>query len=198
MNYIKIKLYLDFVVSFILLIVLLPIFLLTIILIFLFMGKPIFFIQPRLGKNKKVFKIIKFRTLDNISKSQIEYKNDDRRVTKLGSFLRKTSLDELPNLYNIIKGDMSFIGPRPLLVRYKDGFNPYFDLRHTVKPGITGFAQIKGRTNISWRNRFRYDVFYSKNISLRLDFYIFLRTVKYLILLEGYKKNEVKFTKPFV
>ena len=198
MNYIKIKLYLDFVVSFILLIVLLPIFLLTIILIFLFMGKPIFFIQPRLGKNKKVFKIIKFRTLDNISKSQIEYKNDDRRVTKLGSFLRKTSLDELPNLYNIIKGDMSFIGPRPLLVRYKDGFNPYFDLRHTVKPGITGFAQIKGRTNISWRNRFRYDVFYSKNISLRLDFYIFLRTVKYLILLEGYKKNEVKYTKPFV
>lgn len=198
MNYIKIKLYLDFVISFILLIVLLPIFLLTIILIFLFMGKPIFFIQPRLGKNKKVFKIIKFRTLDNISKSQIEYENDDKRVTKLGSFLRKTSLDELPNLYNIIKGDMSFIGPRPLLVRYKDGFNPYFDLRHTVKPGITGFAQIKGRTNISWRNRFRYDVFYSKNISLRLDFYIFLRTVKYLILLEGYKKNEVKFTKPFV
>lgn len=198
MNYIKIKLYLDFVVSFILLIVLLPIFLLTIILIFLFMGKPIFFIQPRLGKNKKVFKIIKFRTLNNIGKSQIEYENDDKRVSKLGSFLRKTSLDELPNLYNIIKGDMSFIGPRPLLVRYKDGFNPYFDLRHTVKPGITGFAQIKGRTNISWRNRFRYDVFYSKNISLRLDFYIFLRTVKYLILLEGYKKNEVKFTKPFV
>ena len=122
----------------------------------------------------------------------------DEKELQAWFFLRKTSLDELPNLYNIIKGDMSFIGPRPLLVRYKDGFNPYFDLRHTVKPGITGFAQIKGRTNISWRNRFRYDVFYSKNISLRLDFYIFLRTVKYLILLEGYKKNEVKFTKPFV
>lgn len=198
MKYINYKPYLDFFISIFLFLILSPLIFFICILILIVIGRPIFFVQQRLGKNKKIFSIIKFRTLKNSTSTNVALDEDDLRSTKLGLFLRKTSLDELPNLINVIKGDMSFIGPRPLLVRYKDGFSNYFDIRHSVKPGITGIAQIKGRTNMSWRNRFRFDVFYVKKISFKLDFFIFTKTIKYLFLLHGFRKNEVKFTKPFV
>jgi lipopolysaccharide/colanic/teichoic acid biosynthesis glycosyltransferase len=148
------------------------------LLIFVFLGHPIIFKQERPGMNEKIFKVYKFRTM-RLSLSEIG--NDKERLTKFGRILRLLSLDELPQLYNIIKGDMSFIGPRPLLVRYLPLYNGTQRRRHLVRPGLTGLAQINGRNELSWPDRFVLDINYVDNLSFKLDIQILLKTIIILI-----------------
>lgn len=147
-------------------------------------GKPFFF-QQRPGKNGKIFKIIKFKTMNDNKDASGVLLNDSERLTKIGSFVRKTSLDEIPQLLNVIKGDMSLIGPRPLLPQYLSLYSNFQNRRHEVKPGITGWAQVNGRNAISWNKKFEYDVWYVDNISLKLDLQIFFLTVKKVLVREG-------------
>lgn len=146
------------------------------------MGNPVFFKQDRPGKDGKVFKMIKFRTMLEPDETHV---TDAERLTKLGQFLRKTSLDELPTLWNVFKGDMSLVGPRPLLVSYLDLYTPEQARRHEVRPGVTGLAQVSGRNAVSWEDRFSYDVEYVDNRSLKLDFEILLKTVRAVLIREG-------------
>jgi len=175
----------DFSLALILIIILSPVFLLLIILLYLFNQKNVFFFQKRPGKNAKVFKIIKFKTMTDQKDEFGNLLSDEFRLTKMGKFVRKTSLDELPQLINVLKGDMSFIGPRPLLVSYLPLYDNEQKKRHLIKPGITGWAQINGRNALTWQQKFVYDVFYVKNISLILDLKIFLLTIKKVIKSEG-------------
>ncbi len=160
-----------------LLILLLPVILLTALLIRLFIGSPIFFRQSRPGLNEQIFKIWKFRTMTNERDQNGELLPDEMRLKGLGKIIRSLSLDELPQLLNVVFGEMSFIGPRPLLIEYLPRYSNFQKERHSVKSGISGLAQIKGRNNLSWKNRFRYDVFYARNISLKLDLYIIFLTI---------------------
>ncbi len=172
-----IKPFLDILLAGIGLIILSPVFLLiTIILFFLNSGKP-FFVQERPGKNEKIFKLIKFKTMTDAKDENGNLLPDEKRLTRFGRFLRKTSLDELPQLINVIKGDMSLIGPRPLLVDYLPIYNDFQRRRHEVKPGITGWAQVNGRNAISWTKKFEYDVFYVDNLNFLLDMKIFFLTL---------------------
>lgn len=156
----------------------------TIALFFANSGKPFFF-QKRPGKNGIIFKIIKFKTMNDRTDSQGNLLSDSVRLTGIGSFVRKTSLDEIPQLLNVIVGDMSLIGPRPLLIEYLSLYNDEQKCRHNVRPGITGWAQVNGRNAISWKQKFEYDVWYVNNISLLLDFKIILLTVKKVLFKEG-------------
>lgn len=165
----------DLIFALFLLFILSPLFLIVSILIFALDGQPLFFIQERPGKNEKLFKLIKFRTMrTNILKS--ENPHDIARVTSLGRFLRKSSLDEIPQLINVILGDISFVGPRPLLIEYLPLYNQSQRKRHNVMPGITGWAQVNGRNSITWEKKFDYDVWYVEHWSLWLDFKILLMT----------------------
>jgi undecaprenyl phosphate N,N'-diacetylbacillosamine 1-phosphate transferase len=156
----------------------------TIGLYFANQGKPFFF-QLRPGKNGKIFKIIKFKTM-NDKKDELENSlTDDQRLTKIGKLVRKTSLDEIPQLINVIKGDMSLIGPRPLLPEYLPLYNEKQNRRHEVKPGITGWAQVNGRNAISWQQKFEYDVWYVENLNFFLDIKILFLTVKKVFKSEG-------------
>lgn len=166
----------DLIISIILLILLSPLFVLISIIIFLFQGKSILFLQERLGKNHLKFKIIKFRTMTNKLNSKGKLLPDIARTTKIGNFLRKSSLDELPGLINVIKGDMSLVGPRPLPVIYKNRYSPEQNRRHEVKPGVTGWAQVNGRNAISWEEKFKLDVWYVDNKSFFLDIKILILT----------------------
>lgn len=167
------------------LIILSPLFLLvTIGLYFCNQGKPFFF-QERPGKNGKIFKIIKFKTMNDNKDASGVLLNDGERLTKIGSLVRKTSLDEIPQLLNVISGDMSLIGPRPLLPQYLALYSEFQNRRHEVKPGITGWAQINGRNAINWDEKFILDVWYVDHISLKLDFKIFFLTVKKVFVREG-------------
>jgi lipopolysaccharide/colanic/teichoic acid biosynthesis glycosyltransferase len=173
----------DFTASLIGLAVLLPFILILSSFILIFNGWPVFFIQPRLGKNKIPFNMIKFRTMKSgISKSS---EHDAARLTKIGKVLRKTSVDELPVLFNVIKGDMSLVGPRPLLLKYGPRFSPKQDRRHHVLPGITGLAQINGRNTISWEDKFDYDIQYVKNHSFWIDLKILIQTMFLVIKFQG-------------
>jgi undecaprenyl phosphate N,N'-diacetylbacillosamine 1-phosphate transferase len=145
-------------------------------LILIFMGRPIFFTQQRPTKNGKIFKIYKFRTMTNDKDKNGNLLPDSERLKGFGKLMRSLSIDELPQLFNILKGDMSFIGPRPLLVEYLSLYSDFQKQRHDVISGISGLAQIKGRNNLSWKNKFRYDVFYAKNISFKLDLYLIFMT----------------------
>jgi undecaprenyl phosphate N,N'-diacetylbacillosamine 1-phosphate transferase len=147
-------------------------------------GNP-FFTQIRPGKNEKLFKIIKFKTMNDNKDSLGNLLPDNLRLTKMGSIIRKTSLDEIPQLVNVLKGDMSLIGPRPLLVQYLPLYNQTQKQRHNLKPGITGWAQINGRNAISWNEKFEFDVFYVQNLSFWLDFKIVFFTIKKVFLKEG-------------
>lgn len=176
---------LDVILSFIGLIVTLPITLFFAILLGIAnKGNPFFF-QMRPGKNEKLFKIVKFKTMTDEKDKQGNLLPDDKRLTKIGSFVRKTSLDELPQLLNVLKGDMSLVGPRPLLVEYLALYNENQKQRHHVKPGITGWAQINGRNNISWKQKLEYDVWYVNNISFKLDVKIILKTIQKVVKSEG-------------
>lgn len=176
---------LDFSIAFIALFLLSPIFILVMIgLYFANSGKPFFF-QKRPGLNEKVFKIIKFKTMNDKKGLDGELLPDAERLTAIGSFVRKTSLDEIPQLINVLKGDMSLIGPRPLLVQYLPLYNEHQARRHEVRPGITGWAQVNGRNAISWEKKFNYDVWYVDNVSFLQDIKIFFLTAKKVIVREG-------------
>ena len=173
-----IKRILDFVLSLCALIVLSPLLLILIILGAIFMGGNPFFTQQRPGKDEKIFKLIKFRTMDNRKDKNGNLLPDDVRLNKYGRILRSTSLDELPELINILRGDMSIIGPRPLLVEYLPWYTETEKHRHDVRPGLTGWAQINGRNAIdSWEQRFKYDLDYINNISFIFDVKIVFMTV---------------------
>ncbi|MFK8268209.1 sugar transferase [Capnocytophaga cynodegmi] len=175
----------DFVIALIVFLLLSPIFVLvTIGLFFSNQGKPFFF-QLRPGKNEKIFKIVKFKTMNDRRDINGELLPDSERMTPIGSFIRKTSLDEIPQLLNVIKGDMSLVGPRPLLPKYIPLYNENQRRRHEVKPGITGWAQVNGRNAISWTKKFELDTWYVDNISFLLDLKIILLTVKKVFIREG-------------
>ena len=175
----------DFILGLISFILLSPIFLVVLILLIIKnQGKPFFF-QKRPGLNEKIFKVIKFKTMNDKKGVNGELLPDVDRLTKLGIFVRKTSLDEIPQLINILKGEMSLIGPRPLLPEYLSLYSEEQKKRHNVKPGITGWAQINGRNAISWEKKFEYDVWYVENISFFLDLKIFLKTFVKVFKSEG-------------
>ncbi len=169
---------LDLIIAILGLILLLPIFIVIFIcLFFVNKGKP-FFLQQRPGKGEKIFKIIKFKTMTDEKDSHGNLLPNEQRMTKFGDFLRKSSLDEIPQLINIIKGDMSLIGPRPLRVRYLPYYTTDESIRHTVKPGVTGLAQVSGRNNLSWDDKLLYDIKYVKKISFTNDLMILIKTVQ--------------------
>lgn len=149
------------------------------------LGSPILFKQPRPGKNEKIFDMYKFRTMTDEKNKNGELLSDERRLTEFGKTLRATSLDELPEIFNILKGDMSLIGPRPLLVKYLPRYNEEQRHRHDVKPGLTGYAQVHGRNSVSWEEKFKMDVWYVNHISLGTDIKIILDTVKTVVKREG-------------
>jgi len=168
---------LDILLSLIAIILLLPFMIITSILVYCKLGSPIFFTQERPGLNGKVFKIIKFRSMLNSIDKNRKLLSDAERLTSFGKALRSTSLDELLELINVLKGDMSIVGPRPLLVEYLNLYNECQKKRHNVRPGITGWAQINGRNAISWEKKFELDIWYVENQSLLLDFKIIIMTV---------------------
>ena len=167
----------DFCLSLIGLIVLSPLLLLLMLLGAVFMSGNPFFTQERPGEDEKIFKLIKFRTMDNRKDKDGNLLPDEVRLNKYGRFLRSTSLDELPELINILKGDMAIVGPRPLLVRYLDRYNEEQHHRHDVRPGLTGYAQAHGRNAISWEDKFAMDVWYTKHITFLGDIKILIDTV---------------------
>lgn len=192
-----IKPLLDFVFALLLILMLVPVFVIIVVLLYFFNQKNVFFLQDRPGKNEKVFKIIKFKTMTDQRDEFGNLLSDELRLTKLGKFVRKTSLDELPQLINVLKGDMSFIGPRPLLVHYLPLYNDEQKKRHLLKPGITGWAQVNGRNAITWQQKFVFDVYYVRNLSLLLDLKIFLLTIKKVIKSEGINTAGVATTENF-
>lgn len=179
------KRFLDFVFAFLGLLILSPILIFIIIALSIANnGKPFFF-QSRPGINGKIFKIIKFKTMNDKVGLDGNLLPDAERLTPIGSFVRKTSLDEIPQLVNVLKGDMALIGPRPLLVQYMTLYNQIQRRRHEVRPGITGWAQVNGRNAISWEQKFDYDVWYVDNLSFNLDVKIFFLTIKKVFVREG-------------
>ncbi len=192
-----IKRFLDIIVALVGLLILSPIFILvTIGLYFANQGKPFFF-QERPGLNEKIFKIIKFKTMNDKKDTTGNLLSDAERLTPIGAFVRKTSLDEIPQLINVLKGDMSLIGPRPLRTYYLPLYNEVQKTRHNVCPGITGWAQVNGRNAISWTKKFELDVYYVNNISFALDLEIFFLTIKKVIVREGIAKEGKVTTVPF-
>lgn len=175
----------DFSLSLIALIVLSPLLVILIILGTFFMRGNPFFTQERPGKNEKIFKLIKFRTMDNRRDKDGNLLPDEIRLNKYGRFLRASSFDELPELANIVKGDMSLIGPRPLLVEYLPKYNELQHRRHDVRPGLTGYAQAHGRNTVSWEDKFAMDVWYTKHISFKEDIKIIFATVNIVLKHEG-------------
>lgn len=175
----------DFVAALLALILLSPVFIVVMIgLFFANQGKPFFF-QLRPGKNEAVFKIIKFKTMNDKRDEKGDLLSDAKRLTKIGRFVRKTSLDEIPQLINVIVGDMSLIGPRPLLISYLPFYTEKERLRHTVRPGITGLAQVNGRNTVRWNERLAFDIEYVKNISFKNDISIILNSIKVVLFSQG-------------
>ena len=172
-----IKRVIDFTLALIGLMVASPILLIVAILVKMKLGSPILFRQQRVGLDGKIFEMVKFRTMKDATDANGQPLPDEERLTKFGQLLRKTSLDELPELWNVLKGDMSLVGPRPLLVEYLPLYSKEQMKRHDVRPGITGYAQVNGRNNISWKKKFELDVYYVENFSLWLDVKILVQTI---------------------
>lgn len=185
MMYRYFKRVLDFLVAWFLWIVFSPLMLILVIIVQIKLGKPVFFKQIRPGKNNKMFNIYKFRTMTLGKDSSGCILPDKERMTSLGKFLRSTSLDELPELINVINGDMSLVGPRPLITDYLVRYNKRQIRRHEVRPGITGWAQINGRNALTWDEKFEFDVWYVDNYTLKLDFRILLKTIRNVYKREG-------------
>ncbi|WP_372741150.1 sugar transferase [Neptunomonas sp.] len=175
----------DFCIALLALLALLPVFFFVSVLIYYKLGSPIFFIQERPGLRNKVFKMIKFRTMLNSLDMDGVVLPDEQRMTNLGGFLRSSSLDELPGLINVLIGDMSLVGPRPLLVEYLPLYTKEQARRHDVRPGITGWAQVNGRNAISWDDKFILDVWYVDNRSIWLDLKVLFMTIKKVIFRDG-------------
>jgi lipopolysaccharide/colanic/teichoic acid biosynthesis glycosyltransferase len=187
----------DFIFAFVGLLFLSPIFIIGFVLLYFANdGKPFFF-QIRPGKKQRLFKIIKFKTMNDKTDAQGKLLSDDQRLTKIGKFVRKTSLDELPQLLNVLMGDMSLIGPRPLLPEYLPLYSRTQNRRHDVKPGITGWAQVNGRNAISWQQKFEFDVWYVDNVDFELDFRIFVKTIQKTIKSEGINPDNMAYTEDF-
>lgn len=180
-----VKRFFDIVSSLLAIIVLAVPMVILAVLIRVKLGGPVLFKQERPGKDGRIFTLIKFRTMTNACDENGELLPDEVRLTKFGIFLRSTSLDELPELFNILKGDMSVIGPRPLLVQYLPRYNEHQSRRHLVRPGLTGWAQVNGRNAISWEQKFDYDVEYVENVNLFLDIKIIFMTVVNVIKKDG-------------
>ncbi|KAF7779302.1 hypothetical protein PMAN_a0163 [Pseudoalteromonas marina] len=187
----------DFIVALSAFVMLLPIIIIVGILIRTKLGSPILFTQDRPGLNGKVFKMMKFRTMLDGKDKHGNLLPDDERMTPFGAFLRSTSLDELPGLFNVLKGDMSLVGPRPLLVQYLPLYSNEQARRHNVRPGITGWAQVNGRNAISWDEKFKLDVWYVDNQSFWLDIKILLLTVKKVFVREGISADGHVTIEPF-
>jgi len=176
---------LDFTFSLGAIIVISPILLILTVVGAVAMGGDPFFTQERPGKREKIFKLVKFRTMNNKKDKHGKLLPDEKRLTSYGKWLRSTSLDELPELFNILKGDMSIIGPRPLLVRYLPRYNKEQHRRHKVRPGLTGLAQVKGRNALTWEEKFKYDVEYVDNVTLANDVKIIIDTIKIVLKRDG-------------
>lgn len=187
------------IASILLIIILVPCFLVSLLILF-YDGKPILFTQARPGKDNKIFKLYKFRTM-SIDANQFfareTLKSDEQRISRLGQFLRKTSIDELPSLINVIKGDMSLVGPRPLLVHYLELYDDFQARRHEIRPGITGWAQVNGRNNISWEEKFVLDVWYVDNNTILIDLKIILMTLINVLKRKDITDMETASSKPF-
>ncbi len=192
-----IKSFLDFSISFIALLCISPVFITVLILLYISNdGKP-FFYQSRPGKNGKLFKIIKFKTMNDKKDEHGKLLPDIKRITKVGAFVRKYSLDELPQLLNVLKGEMSLIGPRPLLTEYLQLYNDFQFRRHELKPGITGWAQVNGRNAISWEQKFELDVWYIDHVSFLLDCKVILLTIQKVIKSENINASDTTTTSKF-
>lgn len=187
----------DFVLSLLAISILSPIFLIVAILVRIKLGSPIIFKQKRPGLNEKIFTMYKFRTMTDERDEKGELLPDSVRLTKFGKFLRSTSLDELPELINILKGEMSFVGPRPLLVQYLPLYNDHQKRRHEVRPGLSGWAQVNGRNAISWEEKFVLDIEYIDNISFIGDWKIILLTIKKSLIREGINSETAATMEPF-
>ena len=188
---------LDFVLAIVLFIITFLILLIVGMLVRMYLGSPIIFKQKRPGKDEKEFTLYKFRTMTDARDENGELLPDDKRLTKFGLFLRSTSLDELPELINIIKGDMSFVGPRPLLTEYLDLYNEEQKHRHDVRPGLTGLAQVNGRNLLGWEERFNYDIEYVKNISFNEDIKIIFKTIFLVVTRKGVSSSNSKTMEKF-
>lgn len=187
----------DITISLLGLIIIAPIFLLIVVLLYIAnKGQP-FFTQVRPGKNGKLFKVFKFKTMNDQCDEQGILLPDRLRLTKVGRFVRSTSLDELPQLINVLKGDMSLIGPRPLLTEYLPLYNSRQAMRHEVLPGITGWAQVNGRNTLSWEKKFEYDLFYVQNLNFTFDIKILLLTVKKVFIKEGISSDSSQTMEKF-
>lgn len=192
-----IKRILDIVLSLLAIIILSPIYIIVGILVLIFLGRPIIFKQERPGKDEKIFTLYKFRTMTNKKDKEGNLLPDEKRLTKFGKFLRSTSLDELPELFNILKGDMSIIGPRPLLVEYLKYYNKKERHRHDVRPGLTGLAQVNGRNAQTWEERFKYDIEYTKNVTFINDIKIIFKTILVVFKREGINEEGSATKEPF-
>lgn len=189
---------LDFTVAFAALLILSPLMLIVSILIKLNRDGPVLFKQERPGRGGKIFTVYKFRTMSvRTCDENGRELSDFERMSKIGSFLRKTSVDELPQFINILKGDMSFIGPRPLLTEYLELYTPEQMRRHEVRPGISGWAQVNGRNTISWEEKFGYDVEYVDNLSFRMDMNIFIKTILNVLKQDGINSDEANTMEKF-
>lgn len=192
------KRFFDFSVSVLLIIFLIPLFLIVSLVLSLHLKCNPFFVQLRPGKEGKIFKIIKFKTMNEIFCVNGNLLPDKERLTKIGSFIRTSSIDELPQLINVIKGEMSIVGPRPLMPDYLPLYNKRQSKRHDVLPGITGWAQVNGRNDISWKDKFEMDVWYVENISFLLDLKIIYLSILKVFKREGvYKNNDITSLRPF-
>ena len=181
---------LDFLASFFGIVLLSPIILFLIVFLAIANnGKPFFF-QVRPGRNERIFKIVKFKSMNDKKDENGELLPFEQRITKVGKFIRKYSLDEIPQLFNVLKGDMSLIGPRPLLVKYLPLYNDFQKRRHDVRPGITGWAQVNGRNTISWDEKFKFDVWYTEHISFTTDVKILIRTIKKVLFKEDINSGQ--------
>ena len=188
----------DFMVALAGIVVSSPVMIVTALLVCIKLGSPVIFKQKRPGLNEKIFELYKFRTMTDAKNENGELLSNEERMTEFGKKLRQTSLDELPELFNILKGDMSFIGPRPLLVKYLPLYNEEQRKRHLVRPGLTGLAQVNGRNHLSWEEKFGLDIKYVKNLNFCMDIKIFLKTILVVFKREGITSETSVTMEPFV
>lgn len=192
------KRFLDIIISLIFILCFWWLYIVIAILVRIKLGSPVLFKQDRPGLNEKIFKMYKFRTMTDEKDKDGNLLLDAERLTKFGKFLRSTSLDEIPELWNVLKGEMSLVGPRPLLVSYLTKYNEYEKRRHEVRPGITGWAQINGRNNTTWEERFKNDIYYVENISFKLDLKIIIKTILKVLKRSDINQSDTETMKNFL
>ncbi|MHB9338822.1 sugar transferase [Fusobacterium pseudoperiodonticum] len=192
------KRFLDIIISLIFILCFWWLYIVIAILVRIKLGSPVLFKQDRPGLNEKIFKMYKFRTMTNEKDKDGNLLPDVERLTKFGKFLRSTSLDEIPELWNVLKGEMSLVGPRPLLISYLTKYNEYEKRRHEVRPGITGWAQINGRNNTTWEERFKNDIYYVESISFKLDLKIIIKTILKVLKRSDINQSDTETMKNFL